>query len=81
MPRHESEQAVLFETYICQVGAVRAYVRNIQQLARLLPASERDIARSIDKNAALIEQKARAAIKTHSEFAEQVRYTYLREEE
>lgn len=80
MPRRESEQAVLFETYLCQVGSIRAYVKNIRELVRLLAPGDRDIARSIDRNAALIATKAEAAIATHSEFADSVGYTYLRDE-
>lgn len=78
MPRQETDQHALFETYLCEVGAIRAYIRNIRELARVLPSAERDIALSIDKNAALIERKANEAIKTHSELAEAVGYKYLR---
>lgn len=80
MPRREPEQLALFETYLCQIGALRAYVRNIRQLVRMLPPAERDIADSIDRNALLIEQKAKAAVRTHSEFVAVVEYKHMRKE-
>ena len=79
-PRREPEQLMLFETYLCQVGAVRAYVQNIRQLVRMLPPAELDIAGSIERNALLIEQKALAAVRTHSEFVAAVGYKHLRKE-
>ena len=78
MPRKESKQLVLIETYLCQVGSVKAYTRNIEELARLIGPADRDLAREIDKTAKLIRKKALEAIATHSELAECVGYKYLR---
>lgn len=79
MPHQESEQFVLFETYLCEVGSIRAYARNIREMVRLMATVDRDLARVIDQNAELIESKARAAIATHSEFAQALGYRWMRE--
>jgi len=78
VPRHEPKQRILFETYLCQVGAVKAYTKNIRELCRMIAPGDRDLARAIDKNAKLVQRKAKEAIATHSELAECVGYKYLR---
>lgn len=74
----ETREFELFELYLCQVGAARAYLGNIRELARLIGPSDRDIALAIDRNAVIALEKASAAIGTHSEFAALVGYKYLR---
>lgn len=46
MPRRESKQHELFETGLFLVGGCQPYLRNIGDLARLLPPGEADVARA-----------------------------------
>lgn len=80
MPRQETEEYVLFETLQFEVAGIRLYLRNIAELVRLLPQSERDIAHAIDRNVYAAQRRVSQAIRSHSEFAEVVRYKHLRKE-
>lgn len=80
MPRHDSLQMELFETYLFQTGAIRPYLRNIMELARLLSPAERDVAAAIDRNAVAGLRQVARAMKTHGRYAEVVGYKHLRRE-
>ena len=79
--RSETEQLVLFETYLCQVGSIGPHVAEIRQFVRMLPEAQGAIAAGIDRNAQAIQKQARAAIATHSEFADTIGYKHLRKRE
>lgn len=62
------------------VGGARVYLRNIMELARLLPSSESDIARAIDKNAIRAIRQIERAQRAQSKLADLVGYVYLRKD-
>lgn len=81
MPRPESEQFVLFETGLFLTGGCGPYLNNIRQLARMLPASEYDIAEAIDQNAIEAQRHIRRTQVVLSELSEVIGYKYLRRKE
>jgi len=80
VPRQRTEQFELFETGLFLAGGARVYLRNIMELARLLPSSESDIARAIDKNAIRAIRQIERAQAEQSKLAEMIGYEYLRKE-
>lgn len=80
MPRRDSPQMELFEAYLFQTGAIRPYLRNIRELARMLPPAYRDVAAAIDKNAVAGLRQISRSMQTHGRFADTVGYKHLRKE-